>query len=77
MMRSLYKSADIKNKMTITLDVEGVFRSVRGHYVVVFKPNSIVSSLYKSADMQNEMTISEWILTGGGQFRDQSPGQVT
>ena len=56
MVRSLYKSADIKNKMTITLDLVGGFQHVRGHFGVVFqaKSNGKVKSgvqLHKSADV--------------------------
>ena len=48
MVRSLYKSADMEEDLSITLEPMGRMWHMRGHFGVVFHPNPMVRSLYKS-----------------------------
>ena len=53
MVRSLYKSADLKKESSVTFDLVDGFKHMRCHFGTIFqsKFNAEVTSLYTSADL--------------------------
>ena len=58
MMRSLFKSADMEEDLSITLVPMVGFRHLRGLFGVVFHLNPMVRSLYKSADTKQDLSLT-------------------
>ena len=58
MLRPLYKSADMEEGLSITLEPMGRLCHMRGHFGVDFMPNQMVQLLYKSADMEEDLSIT-------------------
>ena len=85
MMRSLYKSADMEEDLSITWEPMDGFRHMRALFGVVFMPNPMMMSLYKSADMEEDLPITWEPMNRfrhmrarfGVVFHAQSNGEVT
>ena len=57
MVMSLYKSADLKKKSSVTFDLVGGFKHMRSHFRVIFLGK--LRSLYTSADFSGWNQVYE------------------
>ena len=57
MVRSLYKSADMEDDLSITLQLMGGLRHMRGHFGVVFRPEG-------SLDLALMMMMMKMMMSG-------------